>query len=261
MFAIGGVLLLPRPLAEAKIRPTPRSTTWLMPTGEARRGEARILEVPGCFSFALDKPTVAPGDQAVAVLRSILDPVRPLGPDQEPFRPGWLGADRDYPSNSAVADFHQSVRDMGYPVVMGDKKNELGRQGPADGAMLVEGTWYCPSMHAVLVDASKDRRAGTITEDQYVARIAERAAYQFKPYDTAPSGRTRWTCLASGPSPTARCPLRCPSMLRFGGPQVVAVHIAHGDALPAAVRQEGGLRRRRRGRPLAPVPRGGGPPT
>lgn len=63
------------------------------------------------------------------------------------------------------------ARALGYRPIGDYKENQLGIQAEYGGAIMVDGTWYCPSMPQPLIDASKDHRAGRINDDVYDARI------------------------------------------------------------------------------------------
>lgn len=54
------------------------------------------------------------------------------------------------------------VRALGYKPVYDYRVDQLGKQAGTEGAIMVEGTWYCPSMPQDLIDA---------TEDLYAERI------------------------------------------------------------------------------------------
>lgn len=63
---------------------------------------------------------------------------------------GFLGADRAY-SQARPERFHLPVRALGYSLVMDYKETELGRAANSSGAVMVEGTFYRPSMPDDLV--------------------------------------------------------------------------------------------------------------
>jgi len=155
---------------------------------------------------ALDRPGVDPGGTAVRVLRGAL---------QRGFAPGPLGVDRAY--SSAFAEvFHLPARAMGFSPVMDYRVDELGRQANSHGAVLVEGTWYCPSMPEVLVTATQDLRSGLIDAETYRQRIAARVDYALaRKSGPDADGYERFTCPALG-RPKLRCPLRSTSLVTIG---------------------------------------------
>ena len=59
------------------------------------------------------------------------------------------------------------MRALGYSLVMDYKVTELGRQANSQGAVMVDGAFYCPAMPEELVTASCDKRAGVIDEKTY----------------------------------------------------------------------------------------------
>ncbi len=90
--------------------------------------------------------------------------------------------------------------------------DQLGVQAEHGGALLVEGSWYCPSTPQPLIDATIDYRAGRISEEVYAARISQRARYLFRPkHKPNASGNTAHMCPGRGPGATAACPLVPPS--------------------------------------------------
>ena len=112
--------------------------------------------------LALDRPGIDPGGTAVRVCKGAL---------ARGFSPGPLGVDRAY-SAAFATRFHLPVRAMGFEPVMDYRIDQLGRQANSQGALMVEGTWYCPSMPEALVNATIDLRAGNIDGDTYASRIA-----------------------------------------------------------------------------------------
>ncbi|WP_162924882.1 hypothetical protein [Mycetocola zhujimingii] len=115
---------------------------------------------------------------------------------------------------------------MDYPI------NQLGVQETVNGAILVEGSWYCPSMPAPLINATvnyrnankrddrnldltnrerADRRA--VREKTWKALLQTRSLYLFRAKETPTNGSARLMCPAAGPNPTVTCPLKemCPS--------------------------------------------------
>jgi hypothetical protein len=157
--------------------------------------------------LALDRPGVDPGGTALRVLR---------GARERGFSPGPLGVDRAY-SGAFAETFHLPVRALGFSLVVDYRVEQLGRQANSHGAVLVEGTWYCPAMPAVLVSATRDLRAATIDAGTYQARISARRAYALRRKSGPDAdGYERFTCPALGSSPKVRCELRPSSLLTIG---------------------------------------------
>jgi hypothetical protein len=78
---------------------------------------------------------------------------------------------------------------------------------------MVEGTWYCPSMPEVLVNATVDLRAGRIDATTHQARIAARADFALRRKSGPDTdGYERFMCPAGGDRPKVRCGLRPPSL-------------------------------------------------
>jgi hypothetical protein len=110
----------------------------------------------------------------------------------------FLGADRGY-TQVRPEHFHLPARALGYRVVMDYKETELGRQANSDGAVLVDGCFYCPAMPEDLVAASVDWRRGTIDAATHDARIAARASWRL-PRKEGPDhdGYERFSCPTLG---------------------------------------------------------------
>jgi hypothetical protein len=103
------------------------------------------------------------------------------------------------------------------------RADQLGIQANTGGALLVEGTWYCPALPEPLITATARLRDHTITRDLYDQQITARAAYQLKRKDGPDAdGYQRLTCPALGHHPALMCPLRAGSLSpRDGRPKVL----------------------------------------
>jgi len=162
--------------------------------------------------LALDRPGIDPGGTALRVLSDACS---------RGFAPGPLGVDRAY-SGAFATNFHLPARAMGYELVIDYRVDQLGRQANSQGAVLVEGAWYCPGMPEVLVEATRDLRAGAIDADIYQQRIAARRAYALRRKSGPDAdGYERFMCPAQGERPKVRCQLR-PSSLETLGTRTVS---------------------------------------
>jgi hypothetical protein len=163
--------------------------------------------------LALGRPGTDPGGTAVRVLSGVL---------RRGFAPGPLGVDRAY-STALSTRFHLPVRAMGFDLVVDYRIDQLGRQANSHGAVMVEGTWYCPSMPEVLVNATIDLRAGRIDASTYEARIAARADFALRRKSGPDAdGYERFMCPARGDRPKVRCELRRTSLVKLGQRTVAA---------------------------------------
>jgi hypothetical protein len=88
-----------------------------------------------------------------------------------------VGTDRGY-TQALPEHFHLPVRALGYSLVMDYKVTELGRQANSQGAVMVDGAFYCPAMPEALVNASCDKRAGRADEATYKARVSARGQWR-----------------------------------------------------------------------------------
>jgi hypothetical protein len=157
--------------------------------------------------LALGRPGTDPGGTAVRVLAGVLS---------RGFFPGPLGVDRAY-SSAFSTRFHLPARAMGFDLVVDYRIDQLGRQANSHGAVMVEGTWYCPSMPEALVNATIDLRAGRIDTATYQARIAARVDFALRRKSGPDAdGYERFMCPAGGDRPKVRCALRTPSLSALG---------------------------------------------
>ena len=119
--------------------------------------------------------------------------------------------------------FHLPARALGYQPVMDYRDDQLGIQANTGGAILVEGTWYCPALPEPLITATTRLRGHAITRDLYDQQITARACYQLKRKDGPDAdGYQRLSCPALGHHPGLICPLRQASLSpRDGRPKVL----------------------------------------
>ena len=162
------------------------------------------------LAVLLTRPGEDPGASALRLLSS----VRARG-----YPASFLGADRGY-TQVRPEHFHLPVRALGYRVVMDYKESELGRQANSDGAVLVEGAFYCPALPEDLVTASVDRRRGAIDAATHDARLAARASWRLARKQSADrDGYERFSCPALANH--LCCPLRPPSRAVVGAVPVL----------------------------------------
>jgi hypothetical protein len=89
------------------------------------------------------------------------------------------------------------------------KETELGRQANSAGAVMVDGTFYCPAMPEDLVSASADLRTGAIDAATHAARIAARKSWRLvRKEGPDKDGYERFACPAQGGHPHLCCPLQ-----------------------------------------------------
>jgi hypothetical protein len=161
----------------------------------------------------MTRPGEDPGGTGARVLASVAARGHKTGP---------LGYDRAY--TAALPDrFHLPARALGYSPVMDYRADQLGIQASTGGAILVEGTWYCPALPEALITATASLRDHAIDRGLYQQQIAARAAYQLKRKDGPDTdGYQRLSCPALGNHPGLMCPLRGTSLSpRDGRPKVL----------------------------------------
>lgn len=127
----------------------------------------------------------------------------------------YLAADRGLLPNSKPEHIQSAARAAGYKLVFDYKVTEAGLQESYNGAILVDGEWFCPQMPKRLVNATVTYKS--IEEDQrtpadfelWMNQLQQRRAYALRPNEKPQPGKSLdMVCPAYGPSPTARCPLR-----------------------------------------------------
>ena len=177
------------------------------------------------IGLALARPGQDPGGTGARVLASVA---------ARGHKTGWLGYDRAY--TAALPDrFHLPARALGYRPVMDYRADQLGIQASSGGALLVEGTWYCPALPEPLIIATAALRDHAIDREIYDRQIAARTPYQLKRKDGPDAdGHQRLSCPALGDHPGLICPLRKTSLSpRDGRPKV----LQPPDQPPKACRQ------------------------
>lgn len=164
-------------------------------TSASPRQSADAPRVP--LAFLLDRPGYTPGSNAITVLR-----------DWKAHHPGdsWLAADKNY-TNAVPEDFQLPARALGARLVLDYRKDQLGVHATYGGALLIEGTWYCPAIPAGLATATIDYYAGKFDKTTWQRLIEARRQYALIPKDRA---ENRWLCPAFA---KLRCDRRRESLL------------------------------------------------
>jgi len=172
---------------------------------------------PGCPNLATGMALTRPGEDPGGTGARVLASVAARG-----HKTGWLGYDRAYTA-ALPGRFHLPARALGYSPVMDYRADQLGIQASTGGAILVEGTWYCPALPGPLITATAELRGHAITRELYDQQITSRACYQLKRKDGPDAdGYQRLSCPATGSHPGLICPLRKTSLSpRDGRPKVL----------------------------------------
>lgn len=172
---------------------------------------------PGCPNLAIGLALTRPGEDPGGTGARVLASAAARG-----HKTSWLGYDRAY-TQALPERFCLPARALGYSPVMDYRDDQLGIQANSQGALLVEGSWYCPALPGPLVTATAGLRDHRITRELYDQQIAARAPYQLKRKagpDTG--GYERLSCPALGGHPRLMCPLRKASLSpRDGRPKVL----------------------------------------
>lgn len=123
---------------------------------------------------------------------------------------GRATGDRGYAAAAKAEDYQLPLRKLGYEIYTDYKIDQLGldNSGGYAGAIQVEGAHYCPAMPKGLIDATKNARAGKITNGEWRDLIDQRPNYALRPKEKADAkGRRPMMCPARGPGATVNCPI------------------------------------------------------
>ncbi len=162
--------------------------------------------------LALTRPGEDPGGTGARVLASLAARGHKTGP---------LGYDRAC-TQALPERFHLPARALGYQPVMDYRAGQPGIQASTGGAILVEGTWYCPALPEPLITATTRLRDHAITRELYGQQITARRPCQLKHKDgPGADGYQRLSCPATGTHPGLICPLRPASLSPRDGPAKV----------------------------------------
>jgi hypothetical protein len=194
---------------------TPRKIAWALEATIATTARPPGAE-PGCPNLAIGLALTRPGENPGGTGTRVLASVAARG-----HKTGWLGFDRAY--TAALPErFHLPARALGYKPVMDYRADQLAIQATTGGALLVEGSWYCPAMPEPLITATTSLRGHATDRGTYDAQIAARRPYQLKRKDGPDAdGYQRLSCPAAGEHPRLICPLRETSLSpRDGRPKI-----------------------------------------
>ncbi|MFB4301058.1 hypothetical protein [Actinomadura sp. NTSP31] len=165
-------------------------------------------EIPALImGLRLSKPGHMPGQNGIAVLSDIVRRGHPAG---------YVGADAAY-NGAKEQDWQLPLRAMGYRPVYSYTRKQLGTQAQAFGAHLNEGTWYCPDMPDLLVDATndlinrKDDDPRKIDKQTWRARIDARQPYAL-PRKGKPDGEGHQRFLCPASAGKVQCPRKPTSL-------------------------------------------------
>lgn len=122
------------------------------------------------------------------------------------FQPHYLAGDNLY-SNAKASTFQTPARDIGFQLVLGYAKDNLGDQeAHQSGMRLIEGAPYCAAIPDALVNATRDLRQGHISLQRYGDLIRARVAYQMRTQQKPSEGiAERMCCPAAGSHSLVKC--------------------------------------------------------
>ena len=140
---------------------------------------------PTCPNLAIAMAMTRPGEDPGGTGARVLASAAARG-----HKAGWPGYDRAY-TQALPERFHLPARALGYAPVMDYRTGQLGIQANTQGALLVEGSWYCPALPGPLITATAGLRDHAIDRDTYAAQIAARGPYQLTRNWALPGARQR----------------------------------------------------------------------
>jgi hypothetical protein len=120
-----------------------RTTRPLPLTLEEGLGAAARPRFPGRWRATTTSPAATwpwPGEDPGGTGARVLASAAARG-----HKAGWPGYDRAYTA-ALPGRFQLPARALGYRPVMDYRIDQLGIQASTGGAILVEGTWYCPAL-------------------------------------------------------------------------------------------------------------------
>lgn len=149
-----------------------------------------------------------PGRRSAHVARRVFDWMHRLFPQCTPT-PEYIAADQLYLPNSKVEVFQRPLQKRGYDFRMSYPLDVRGIQGQYEGALLVDGSLYCPRMPQALIDATAALDHGDIDKKTHAVRITARKDYQMWIKEHADKdGGIRLSCGAEGNNPKLKCALK-----------------------------------------------------
>lgn len=148
-------------------------------------------------AMTIHTPARAPGLHGGLALHSLKERGYPTK--------GWLTTDQLFQPGSR--SFHKHLRSFDYTSVFSYGLKSAGRQATHEGAILIDGHWYCPAIPKEYINATVRRREGKITLKRYRDILKARSKYRLRPDRRSADGTsTAFICPAAGPAPMMVCP-------------------------------------------------------
>lgn len=151
--------------------------------------------------MSLDVPGADPSGNALDALDHLIhDPNAPKG---------YFIGDRVYLPQAKAERLQIPLRKAGYSLVDDLKKDSHGIKANYQGAVQVDGQWYCPVLEKLggLVDPATALSNGEISQEDFDRIIKARKAYALKLKEKGKDGSHKMVCPARGGAPTVSCPL------------------------------------------------------
>lgn len=152
------------------------------------------------IGMSFDKPSAATGPNAISAYSSVAGRGHPTG---------FAISDRGYSFNLKAENYQLPMVRIGYKLIGDYMDSQLGRSGGYEGAVMVEGKFYCPAMRHALVNATVEYKKDPTDMDAYLKLLEARQAFELRAKESADTrGSQRMMCPAAGESPTVTCALR-----------------------------------------------------
>lgn len=179
-------------------------STWAREASLVIMGHDEPLD-PRSFPFLiigmapLHRPGAQPGLNAIEAIRSLHNRKMPKG----------LAATDDAYVHSVPENYQLPLQAYGYEMLTSYRDDQLGVQGNVAGALMVEGSFYCPAMPEPVINATRDKRKSRISYERWQELLDARDAYRLKPKEAPDAeGKQRLQCPAAGTCPSAKCAMK-----------------------------------------------------
>lgn len=168
-------------------------------TGPTFGGEGKFPSL--VVGMSLDRPGVRVAENALKSLDHIIQ--------DESLPKGNFVGDRAYFPMAKADDLQVPLRASGYKMVGDFPKDVSGVTDGYEGAVQVDGAWYCPAIlkHKSFVNPRQDLADKKITYAQFQKILEQRQDLALTLKENRKDGSQRFECPARGKYPKVLCPL------------------------------------------------------
>ena len=186
----------PREDSDSHADKTKYAWNWALTTMAVNAGPELPTQF---FGASLNAPNTQIAEEALRPVHAIVS---------NGFDPSHLTGDRGY-VQLGEDKYQKVLQKLGVKPIFDLKSTQLGVKGGVGGLLQVEGDHYCPSTPKPMLNASVDYENGTITKDEWHARVKARGDYLARRKEKPDArGHYPMMCPAFGPQATVECPLR-----------------------------------------------------